>query len=322
MPPKQTIQPFVVSFGAEGFFLDRDLERARLWKDRNVVRVDGEEVNDEDLVSICETRYFDGRDLVVVLDDAQKVKGDKALKAYVADKSPTDGSTVLVVIVRSEKLPEIWAQAAKKGKIFEHKKFKTWDNNNEVVKWAGSEAMRLELGLDKGVPELLFQLTGGDLYKVASELRKLQILVGKGNKATVAHLKMVLSPSPSAEPFQVAEAAAERDSKKAMNLLSIVYRTMGDEAHVPLSFSLIKQVEKLIVARHLLDRGVPDEEIAVAVGMHPWRCKNYFLPNVRKHTFGALVSCMSMLRKLDADVKGPARSKRTRVELAVLSLVN
>jgi len=321
MAPKQTIQPFIVSFGAEGFFLDRDLERARSWKDRSVLRLAGEETTEDELVSICETLPFDGRGQVVILDDAQKVKADKVLKAYVADKAVTDDSTVLVVIIRSEKLPDIWAQAAKKGKLFEHKKFKTWDNNNEVVKWAISEAMRLELGLDKGVPELLFQLTGGDLYRISSELRKLQILVGKGNKATIAHLKLVLSPSPIAEPYQVAEAAAERDQKKAMNLLSIVYRTMGDEAHVPLSYSLIKQVEKLVVARHLLDKNASDEDIAVAVGMHPWRCKNYFLPNVRKHTFGGLVACMRDLRKLDSDVKGPARSKRTRVELAVLSLV-
>ena len=283
--------------------------------------VEGDAVTDTDLVSICETRNIDGQNRVVVLDDAQKVKGDKALKAYIADKSPTDDSTVLVVIVRSEKLPDIWAQAAKKGKLFEHKKFKTWENNNEVVKWATTEAMRLELGLDKGVPEMLFQLTGGDLYRISGELRKLQLLVGKGNKATIPDLKLVLAPSPAAEPFQVAEAAAEKDIKKAMNLLSIVYRTMGDEAHVPLSYSLIKQVEKLIVARHLLDKAAPEEEIAVAVGMHPWRFKNYFLPNVRKHTFTGLVSCMGDLRKLDADVKGPARSKRTRVELAVLSLV-
>jgi len=95
---------------------------------------------------------------------------------------------------------------------------------------------------------------------------------------------------------------------------------MGEEAHVPLSFSLIKQVEKLILARSMLDRKATEEEIAAAVGMHLWRCKTHYIPQVRKHTLGGLISCLGGLRKLDADVKGPARSKRTRVELAVLSL--
>jgi len=320
MATKTTLQPFIVSFGAETYFLDRDLVRARSWKDRSIVQVDGDEVTDIELVSICETRGFDGLDRVVILDEAQKVKGDKALKTYIADKALTDASTVLVVIVRSEKLPDIWAQAAKKGRLFEHKKLKTWENNNEVVKWVATEAMRLELGLEKGVPEVLFQYVGADLYKLQSELQKLQLLVGRGNKATLEHLRKVIAPSPSAEPWQVAEAAAERDSKKALNLLSLVYRTMGEEAHVPISFSLIKQIEKLLVARHLLEKKATDEEIAVAIGMNPWRCKTYFLPNVRKHTLGGLISVLGGLRKLDVDVKSSARSRRTRVELAVLAI--
>lgn len=320
MAPKATLQPFIVSFGPETYFLDRDLVRARSWKDRSIVQVDGDEVNDVELVSICETRGFDGQDRVVILDDAQKVKGDKALKAYIADKSPSDGSTVLVVIVRSEKLPDIWAQAAKKGKLLEHKKLKTYENNNEVVKWITSEAMRLELGLDKMVAEVLFQYVGSDLYKIQSELQKLQLLIGKGNKATLDHLRKVIAPSPSAEPWQVAEAAVERDTKKALNLLSLVYRTMGDEAHVPIAFSLLKQVEKLMIACDLLRRKASEDEIAVAIGMNPWRCKNYFLPNARRHTLGGLTSILSGLRELDVDVKSSARSRRTRVELAVLSV--
>lgn len=320
MAAKTTLQPFIVSFGAETFFLDRDLVRARSWKDRAILQVDGGDLTESELVTLCETQSFDGQDRVVILDEAQKVKADKALKQYIADKSPTDGSTVLVVIVRAEKLPEIWAQAAKKGRIYEHKKLKTWENNNEVVKWVATEAMRLEMGLEKGIPEMLFQFVGSDLYKLASELQKLQVLVGKGNKATLADLRKVISPSPSAEPWQVAEAAVERDTKKALNLLSLVYRTMGDEAHVPISFSLIKQVEKLLVARHLLEKRASDDEIAVSIGMNPWRCKTFFMPNVRKHTLGGLISVLNGLRQLDSDVKGPARSKRTRVELAVLAI--
>jgi len=320
MASKATIQPFIVSYGAEDYFLDRDLVRARGWKERSVIPVEGSEVTDVELVSLCETVGFDGTERVIILDDAQKVKGDKALKAYIDAKDPNDGSTVLVAIIRGEKLPEIWSKAAKKGKLFEHKKLRTYDSNNEVTKWIGTEAMRVGLRLDKGVDDFLFQMVGGDLYKVSNELGKLRIIVGKDEKVTLAHLKLVLAPSPSAEPWQVAEAAVERDAKKALNLLSVVYRTMGDEAHVPLSFSLIKQVEKLIVARYLLDHKASEEEIAVAVGMHPWRCKTYFIPNVKKHTMGSLVACLGDLRKLDMDVKGPARSKRTRVELVVLAL--
>lgn len=312
--------PFIVSFGGEAYFLDQDLVRARSWKDRTITQLDGDVVTEAEVVSVLESRSFDQTDRVVILDDAQKVKADKALKAYVEAKDPKDESVVFVVIVRAEKLPEIWGQAAKKGRLIEHKVLKTWDNNNEVVRWISMEATKLDLSLDKEIPGMLFQLVGADLYSLAGELRKLQLLLGRG-KVTVADLRKVLAASPSAEPYQVAEAGVERNLKKAMNLLSLVYKTMGEEAHVPISYSLLKQVEKLLLARHVLERGGSEDDVATAIGMHPWRCKTYFLPNVKKHTMTSLTSQLGSLRKLDQDVKGPARSKRTRVELAVLSLV-
>jgi FMN phosphatase YigB (HAD superfamily) len=66
--------------------------------------------------------------------------------------------------------------------------------------------------------------------------------------------------------------------------------------------------------------GDTEEDIAGALGMHPWRCKTFFMPLVQRHKMRDLVSHMTRLRKLDADVKGAARSKRTLVELAVLAI--
>ena len=320
MAAKDVAQAFIVSFGAEDFFLDRDIERALAWKDRHIIRVSGEDIDDGDLVGLAETGSLDGGSRVIILDDAHKVKGDKALKAYVAAKDPKDDHTVIVAIVRSEKCPAIWSEAAKKGRLIEHKKLKTWDSNNEVVKWVESEARRLGLILDDNIGHLLFQLVGPNLYRLSNELRKLSVLLGKQAKVGPEQVKLVIAPSPTAEPYQVADAAFAKDAKKAMNALSTVYRVMGDEAHVPLTFSLIRQAEKVVLARSLVDRGASEEEIAAALGMHPWRCKTQFLPLVQRHRMADLIGHLGRLRTLDEDVKGPARSKRTLVELAVLRI--
>jgi DNA polymerase III delta subunit len=319
MGDKRSSKPFFISYGGEPFLLDRDLIRAKEWEGRKVTSLVGDGLADVDLVDLCENKYFD-EDHVVVLDEANKLKGDKALRAYIEAKDPADASTILVAIVRADKLPDLWAQAGLKGKVVSHPKFKTWDNNNEVVKWLQVEAMRMELGLDKDVPQLMFNMVGDDLYRLYSELQKLVLLVGKGNKATTKHLGLTLAPSQVVEPYQVAEAAADKDIRKAMNLLSVCYRVMGDEAHVPIAASLARQVERLAVARSLTDRGVGEADVAATLEIHPYRYKVAVLPLVRKHTLSSLVSHMSRLRKLDADVKGPSRSKRTLVELAVLSL--
>ena len=319
MAAKQPLSPFFVSFGAEPFFLDRDLTRLRKWAGRTVVQMDGDGLGDYDLVSACEAYGLDGAPQLVIVDDAQKVKGDKSLRAYIEGKDRADVRTVLAAIVRSEKLPDVWSVAAKKGRLTEHKKFKTWDNNNEVVRWVEAEADRLELLLAKDVAATLYQHVGYNLYRLFSELTKLKLLVGR-SIVTREHVRLTLSPTPTAEPWQVADAAFAQDARKALNLLSVLYRNEGNDANVPLVYALMRQAEKMLLARQLLDKSVPEDDIAGIIGMNPWRCKNFYLPQVRKHTVGGLSSLMSRLCQLDLEVKGSAKSKRTLIELTVLSV--
>lgn len=318
--PSSAPTPFRVFYGGEGFFLDRAIERARAWKDRTVTVLDGDDVTEQDVVAACMTPSVDeqgGR--AIVLDNAQKfAKSDKVLRAYVDAKDPKDTSCILVAIVRSEKLSELWQAAAGKGQSFEHKKLTTWDNKNQVVDWIQKEAVSLGISLGPDLAKTLFNGVGSDLYRLAGELRKIALLV-PGGKPTLEDLRLVVAPAPQAEPWQVAEAAVAKDSKRAMRLASTVYKNMGDEAHVPITNALMRQIEKLVIARQMLDRGASEEEIAAGVEMTKGRLF-YFLPTVRKHDLKTLAGHMVRLCKLDVDVKGAASSKRTLVELAVLAI--
>jgi DNA polymerase-3 subunit delta len=317
---KPALSPFTIVYGSENFFLDQDLARARAWPDRYVVLLDGEDVSTTEIVSICESNTFDGSDRVVIIDNADKVKGDKILKAYIDTKDPADASVVVVAICRDEKLPDVWAAAAKKGRLVQHKKLKTWDNNNEVIKWIPVEAKHLGVTLDKDVAETLYKFVGNDLHKISNELKKLVILVGKGGKVTVAQLKSVAVPVLPADPYQVVEAALRKDRPAAMNALSFLYRNMGEEASIIVTVSLMRQIEKLVVARQLFDKKTPEDEIASTIEMHAFRFRNFFLPIIKRHSLASLLQQMERLCKLESDVKGPSRSKRTLVELAVLSI--
>lgn len=312
--------PFVVSYGVEDYFLDADMLRAAQWKNRHVVFVSGDEVDDRELVGIFESGTLDGEPKVVIVNDAHKVKGDKSLKAYVSGKKPEDDHVVVVAIIRAEKCPDVWAQAGKKGRLIEHRALKTYESNNEVIKWVEREARSAKLQLASGVSDLLFYAIGPNLYRLANEIQKLTLLVKPDEKVTVDHVRLIVPVTKSAEPYTVAEHAFAKDTKKALNTLSTVYRVMGDEAHVPVVTSLIRQTEKLVLGRSLLDGGSDEEAIASAVGMHPYRVRTHFLPLLQKHRFTDLLGYMRALRKLDVDVKSSARSKRTLVELVVLKI--
>lgn len=321
--PASNSLPFRVFYGAEDFFLDRAIERAKKqWADRRVTVLDGEEDSEQDIVAACVMPYVDdepGSKRVVIVDNAGKLKGDKALRAYIDSKDRLDDTALLVAIVRSEKLSEVWQTAVSKGQSFEYKKLLTWDTKNQVVDWISKEATACGIALGADLAKTLYNNVGNDLYRLASEIRKIALLVGKDGKPTLQDLQLVVAPSPSAEPYQVAEAAVAKDSRRAMRLVSTVYKNMGDEAHVPIVNALMRQIEKLVVARQMLDRGASEEEIAAGVDMTKGRLF-YLLPTVRKHDLRSLVGHMARLCELDVNVKGAANSKRTLVELAVLAI--
>lgn len=321
--PSAASKPFVVVFGGEEFLLDRERMRARSWAGRHVVTIDGDGLHDYELVELCRAGSFDESLRVVILDEANKVKGDKALKAYIKDKDENDISTILVAIVRSDKLPEVWAQAGKKGRVIERPRLKVYDGNlTEGLKWLNVEAQHQGIRLAKGVGEALWAYVGHNLGALAAEIQKLALLVGRGNEASLENLRLVLAPSPSAEAWQVAEAVADKDFRRAMNLLSTLYKSEGDNAHVPIAGALMKQIEKLMTARYMLDAKMTAEDMASALGMHPFRFKNALLPKIHKHEMQDLIRHMQKIALLDAGVKGSARSKRTLVELTVLSIAS
>jgi DNA polymerase III delta subunit len=312
-------KPFRIAYGGETFLLDRQRLKGQRWSDRHVVSISGDGLTDYDLVTACRTPPFDGRDLVVVLDDAQKVKGDKSLKEYIEAKDVKDISTVLVAIVRSEKLPAVWELAAKKGNVAECPKFKSYEEA-KVAAWIEKEAESLKLRLCEGAANYLISRVEHDLGALAGELQKASVLVGQGGEVTLDLLRMITASSPQAEAWQVAEAAADRDFRRALNLLSTLYIAEGEAAHVPVTNALMRQIEKLMVARHMLDERMNEDEIAAGLGMSPWRFKKYVLPVVLKHRMPNLVRYMARLCKLDADVKSSAQSRRSLVELTVLSI--
>jgi DNA polymerase III delta subunit len=320
--------PFIVSFGEESFFLDRDFNEFRDQPNRTVSVVDGDDISDSELASVCSTIRVDMDDpsktkpRVVVVDNAHKFKPEKALKAYADEREPRNLNCVLALIVRDKKPAAFWGKLGNKVTLREFHKLKTWENNNEVVKWVQDEAKEMGLTLDSRIANLMFQIAGDDLYRLASELRKLVLLVGPGVAVTVEHLMLVMSHGTTAEPWTVAEATFAKNPKKALNALSALYKHAGDDPALAVLSFMMKQAEKLFVARAMLDQGAAQDDVAARLGMHPFRFKMSLLPQVGKHHQRGLALAMQNLCKLDVDLKRASHSRRTLLELAILGLAS
>lgn len=317
---KKRALPFVVAYGGEDHLLDLTLDKAKSWKDRVVSLYDGEDLTDAEFVALCEQPCLDG-DQVIILDNANKLKGDKVLSSYVKDRSKDDDSVIVVAILRSEKISSTWELAADKGQLQHFPKFKSWQEDKIHARIV-DEADRLRLKLDPDVPGLFLKLLGDDLRSTSKELQKMTLLVGEGGRVTRKDVLSVIAPNVPAEPYEVAEVATMKDSKAALRLISVLFQNMGDGAAVPVTASLMKQVEKLLVARQMLDKGDSVEVIATRLDTHKFVVQKNILPRARRFTVPELRDQMRKLCRLETQVKGAARSKRTLVELAVLSIAS
>jgi DNA polymerase III subunit delta len=313
--------PVVVSFGEESFFLDRDLGSfLAAGQGRRLTSIDGRESSESEVLSACETADLEGRERLVVVDNAEKVKFDKAGKAYVAGLSPDDRHVVLALVVRSTKLPAFWAKKDPRIVVLrEHRALKSFGSRNDVTAFVETEARRQGLSLDDRVPALLARAVGNDLYRIFSEIRKLRTWLGEGSTVTVERLQATVSVTAGSTVWDVVDAASARDARSAMNALASLYRFASEDPTILLTYSLMKQVERLLVARAAIDKGTPEDEVASRLGIHPYRYRTFFAPLARKHTATSLAENMRRLCRLDAEVKrAPARSKRALVEFAVL----
>src|SRR5271165_6975888 len=113
--------PIFVSYGAEDYFLDQDIALAKHWPNRDVQVLDvSEGVTEQDLLDVLEMPNADGSNRTIILDGAQKLKEGKGkvklLREYVDAKRTSDLSVVLMVVVRSEKLSDLWSYVGAKGR--------------------------------------------------------------------------------------------------------------------------------------------------------------------------------------------------------------
>lgn len=318
--------PVIVSFGEEPFFLDRDIKLFGSAKGYAVTYLDGSEVSGAKIVNTCVTNQINFDDLensptnLVIVDNAQKVKVDKSLKSYLDTLEPKDLSAILVGVFRAASVTGVWSKLGSKALLREYKKLKTWDNDNEVVKWVQEEAARFGLKIDQQVAKGMFQVAGDDLYRLSSEIGKLRLLIGKG-QVTLEHLNLVMTPASNIASWDVADSVFMKDWKKALSRVATVFKYASEDPSLMILGALIKGVERLFVARSLLDKGVPPDDVAGRMGMHPYRFKKAVLPQAEKQTVARLVTNMQMLSRLDVELKRTSH-RRTLVELAVYELAS
>ena len=138
----------VVVGGEEEYFIDQDIAYFKKFKGYDVKSFDGETVSDAEFVSVSQTPNIDfetfevGRD-VLILNNAQELKTDKALKARFEKYEGWGEKSRFHLIAYRGKVPAFWGKT--KAQVRTHEKLKSWDTQNEVLEWLHNEVKSTEI---------------------------------------------------------------------------------------------------------------------------------------------------------------------------------
>jgi DNA polymerase-3 subunit delta len=227
---------------------------------------------------------------------------------------------LLVALVRDAKLTGPWLKAAKKGKSVEYKA--PPDGSGGLASWVLAEAKKRGVVMTDPVAEYMVAVAGKDLRLLVRELEKLRLYMHGRVDATREDIDAVVTPHMETHAWDLCECVLQKDRRRALHLFSSLYREQGESCLMPVLYALMKQTERLLVADQMISAGATSEEIAQAIAMHPWRCKNHFIPHVKKHSAPMIREGMRHLCELDVTLKSTTASKRTHAELALCFLTN
>jgi DNA polymerase-3 subunit delta len=161
--------------------------------------------------------------------------------------------------------------AALKALRAPQEKFVTYDDYNPVD-WVLKEAGTRALRLTRPVAEALIHRVGNDLGKLAQELSRLALLFPAGRSPTEEELIDAVHAGGQYSVFQIGERLGQRDLEGALLALRHFLEDRSNE-HPVLIGILARHFRQLALVHDLGRNGVPDDELAGRLKLHPFIAK-------------------------------------------------
>ena len=235
---------------------------------------------------------------VVILKEAQEMKGFNDLLAYVEQPQP---STLLVInykYKKPDKRQKIFKVLEKKAVWMESKKF----YDNEVPGWITGYASKHNYHIEPKASALLAEFLGSDLSKIANEVEKLIIAIGKkGETITPALVEKHIGYSKDFNQYELQDALGKRDVLKANRIVN--YFAVNQKKYpIPLTIiSLYFFFSKILLFHYTKDKSKMNLATTLKVG--PYFVKNYEAA-AKRYSAAKVVEIISLLRIYDMRSKG------------------
>src|SRR3990172_2310829 len=254
--PRNEISPVYIFTGDQTFLMDEavsELKRTVLGTsvDFNFSLFYGDSASAKEIVDTARTYPMLSQMRLVIVKNAYRLPERvlRSLDSYISSPSP---STCLILVVEEEK---DLALQNKKSVVYVDFALDTKDISKQII----LEARKLGCEITKEAVETLISLVGDNLQDIHRELGKLALFVGNKNKISAEDVERLTEKEQFEDVFQLVNAIAEKNKKKALNALLDLEATKEEPLVILNKISW--RFRSIWRAKELIDKNVPQDEI-------------------------------------------------------------
>ena len=253
---RNEISPVYIFSGDQAYLMDEAISELKkitvgASSDFNFSLFYGDSNSAREIIITAKTYPMLSRMRLVVVKNADRLPENeiKSIDSYISSPSP---STCLILIVEEEK-----------DLTLENKKSVLYVDfildTKEIYQQITLEAKKLGCEITKEASETLISLVGENLQDIHRELEKLALFVGNKNKISAENVERLTEKEQFKDVFQLVNAIAEKNKKKALNALLDLEATKEEPLVILNKISW--RFRSIWRAKELIDKNMPQDVI-------------------------------------------------------------
>src|SRR5512147_1504270 len=285
--------------------------------DMNTARLDARSASEDDLNNAVNAMPFLARRRLVLLENiSSKYNNPSARKKFLEfiGKTPETTRLVMYESVEPKEAEKHWLVkwAEKNSKLIQIRAFML-PRLKDMTGWIINETKNQEGQIEPRAAEMLKDMVGVDTRQAGMEIAKLLAYVNWARPVTSQDVDAVCIVTSQQSVFDFVDALSSGNGKSAQHLL---HRLLENEDPFSLWGMVIRQFRLLIQAREILDGRGNKDDVARALGVHPFVAEKT-TQQAARFSIESLESIYHRLLAIDEGVK----TSQITLDLALDTLV-
>ena len=274
----------------------------------NQITVYGRDSEAGQVINLCRQMPMMGQYQVVILKEAQQLKGLDKLALYTQKPSPT---TILVICHKeknADKRSAFYKGCAANGTVLESVRPRDY----EIAAWLQQFIRQKGFTIDPKALSMLTDHLGTDIAKISNEIRKLTVSLPEGTqRITDADIEANIGISKDFNNFELCKAVTGQNLEQALRIADHFARNPKDNPLLVTILALFNQFREIFRINYLRwlsrHKGVPFPSDTELIGI--LRMNNAYALGELKQTSARwdnrrVFRILGLLREYDAKSKG------------------